>query len=583
MKALLFAGIFLTAPSLALNQSETPSTAPTQEQSLPDGPYSEPLADLFSEDPDKQEAARLALVTAGREALPHLEGVFRELAQEPNPETMAKLLKIMGVLQAMGPEAVHSIEFMADSTSKLNKEKLESWREDGTGEAVEAYNALWDAMRLAIGATGRPGFEMLMAGADKGKRTQSGVPYGSILGTILPNGKDSMEAIAEFAFSEEKKLRDTGMRLCWYAADDLGPFLLERFKQGSQEDRLRCVGLMQLNLPYSKIGLSSLFVHEDPQVRTLALAAACDSANPYLLDPKTGEYRSYRNWHGHLYPTPEKPFEALRALRNPIVTVALSRALSHGDEETRSLAAFLTCQIADRDTALPENIELARKDESKPVAFWAEEAWKRSQEIDTRWLEALSQVEAGLDWADIEDFSALKASALEAIQKDPAAYAQIEREPVPQAAIVRMEALLEFLQDSEWNQEDLLPHLEAIRHQGMWAIVEDLDNCAFNTGLAHDALRRFGKAAYPEFEADYLKEPRFSVGHASWSERHEYFKQMGPATLPLAAQTFFHWREEVPEEFSQSALKDLGEHSPPADAIAKHALAWRKVLADQYK
>ena len=177
--------------------------------------------------------AHRAFAAAPEAARVVLEETFRELAQRPSELTLPVLARILRSFRALGPDAAPAISFLASSPFLLDEQKMKAWREEGTGQAVALRNALWEEMRLAIGATGRLGLGRLVDGASADERTEGGVPYSSILHTILPNGTESMATVAELAFSEDETLRGYGRHLARYAEDDLGPHLSVKLEAGA--------------------------------------------------------------------------------------------------------------------------------------------------------------------------------------------------------------------------------------------------------------------------------------------------------------------------------------------------------------
>ncbi len=529
---------------------------------------------LGADDPTQVATACQALVAQAELAIPMLQEKYKSLAQEPSAKTFPHMLEIMHTLGAMGPKATPAIAFMADCTSFLNMEVMEKWREDKTGDSVRAFNSLWDSMRVSIGATGEPGLRMIMEKTKAKERTENGVPFGAIMNTILPNGTDSMRAIATFAFSEEDFERNAAVHFARYAADDLGVHLKEKLESDQEKETDRCLMLMHCNIPHSLPTLCGLLQSPKESLRRGALNAMLSLANGHLLDPKSGEYRSYEDLHGHLHPTRTRPFEAVEGLRDQQTTDAVAQALKSEDEVTRILAAFLLCRVAQPGAKVSEPLLAAAKDPSPAVKYWAIEAIQRREAVDARWIAAMNKLSTDHRWEGIEGFSERKQAAKEALLADAESFAALERAEDCAEAIVRLEALVEVVHGDWPVKGGYLGTLESIRHRDMWWIAEELDNGGFGQGMGHDGMRRFGAAAYPEFEADYLKEPRFSVGGVTYSERAEFVKSLGKTAIPLATQALFHWREEARNDFSKAGLKDIGADAAVAVTILQQAEAW---------
>jgi hypothetical protein len=551
------------------------SQALIQEKPVTSARWARELDALSSGDVAAIAEAHRAFAADPEAARAALEEKFRDLARRPSAGTLRVLIEIMRSFRALGPGAAPAIPFLASSPFLLDEEKMTAWREEGTGEAVALRNELWEEMRLAIGATGRLGLERLVKGATAEESTGGGVPYASILYTILPNGAESIAAVAELAFSGDDSRRNFGRHLARYAEDDLGPQLSARLESEDPRDRARVLALASDNLPHSASFLCGLLASADDVLRRGALTALIRCANPYQLDPKSAEYRGYMEWHGNRHPTPERPFRILESLRSKNVVGPVARSLAHKDEATRVLAAFLLMRVARPGAPVPAELLDAANDESLAVQYWAREAVRRLEALDDRWLRALRALPPAPKWPAIEHFAERERAAVAALRSDVGAFAALAPAETCEEAICRLEALTSEVRDAWPEDEVRLRVLETIRHRDMERVVAEVDEGFFGQGIGYDGLGRFGLAALPEFEADYLQDPRFSVGAPVFEDRHATVLSLGRDAFPLIAQALFHWREEPRETHSKRALEALDtKDAALARAILDEAEAW---------
>lgn len=567
------------------------------------------ITDLASPDASLARAARLTLAEFATLSRGPLEARFTAIAPRVDRESFPHLIEIMATFRAMGPDATDSLSFLTAASGLVGGSAWDEWKQTDRSSSSKSWNELWSEMIHAIGATGRAGLEELLAGARAEATTEQGVPYEHILWCIVPEGEDSLRTIVELAVDIDLFRARWGRSLVEHAGGPVGDLLSEKLATARGAEARKLVDLARRAMPRATSALIAALAHQEVDVRRAAIAGIASWGNEHLLDPSEPEYRNYVEWHGRLYEDPQKPFETLEEIRGEPLQSSVVRSLADPDAEVRAMSAFVLYRVAVLAPGTRTALERAVEDGDEATSFWAGEALLLQDDPPVRALQALAELPPRID-VDAEERDRLAdllwvapAKFLASAPADAPDDAKnvLRLEAVAQVARTQLTVLLEGLRSEDsavaGEARVRVGAMEAERVRRCLELCRLQDQEIFGQGPASDELRHLGAAAQPELIAEYMQEPRFSVGPSSYADIAEVLGPMGEAAIPLYGEALLHWREGGREiaagglaAFGQAAIVALpvvvaalrleAEDDPEAlSALVESGAPWSSLLA----
>ncbi|MEZ5977372.1 MAG: hypothetical protein R3F34_04045 [Planctomycetota bacterium] len=532
------------------------------------------IEELVGTDDARAERARARLVEHADAARPALESRYAELVRAEDRDDVPSLVAILATFRAMGPRASESLEFLAGSVEDVHPAVWSAWGEVDPDASHEAWEALWDEMVHALGGSGRKGLERMLAWAREGRTTKHGVEWESVLYTILPEGGESFDVVAEWAVADDEQLLDIGWMLAAHGSKGVADRLAARLDDADDRTRRAAARALGEVLPDGVDALCGALESADVEVRRLAIAGFAANSNVHQLDPSDFQHIGFDTWHGGTGHPRSRPFRILSTLVEPRAQAALGRALADPDEEVATVAAFVLARLSPlvkgKEDGAIEALRRVRADAPEGVRHWALEALARRAEFDPRWIAALAEVEL------VETQPRPRVARLvEQLITDPEGFVRARPERAPRSR--RAPALVgdEKRIDDE-ARELLRDRIDAVVHVARERVVALLSRAASTEdGTARSArvvleameseraayagalrfhlgenwwpddvcaeVRRLGVAVLPEVTAAYMQQPRFPIGWPTFDDFQDLLEPLGSRATDLWAEALWHW------------------------------------------